>query len=125
TTAAGCKTDPLWTSSCSTTCDAAPFTSAAKYGVVNARLQKICDGPSDGPAAAAKRSIDATGAVPLPARADANQSRNSSLVFCTTSAGTSDSWKSARNWHSMRVVDSFTMLSDQNERGRPSTCSAT
>ena len=49
----GWNTEPLCTSSCSATCEAAALTIAAKHGLLVLRPIRISDGPSAGPIAAA------------------------------------------------------------------------
>ena len=89
TTVAGWKTEALCRSSCSTTCEAAPLTSAAKSGVVRRREIRTSLGPSEGPISPAIRSRMRTGRSFLPARAEPNQSWKSSLVRSTAPSGTS------------------------------------
>ncbi len=89
TTVPGCSTELLCRSSCSTKCDAAPLISAAKNGEVPFRDSKSSALPSRGPIAVANACNVSTGRAPLPASAEANQSRNSSSVRATTGSGRS------------------------------------
>src|SRR5215208_2664478 len=104
TTVAGWKTDSLWTSSCSTTCEDAPFTSAAKRGEDRRRETNISLGPPSGPIVCANRSNASTGRAFRPAKADETQSRKSSSVRATTSLGRSSNRRSARDEASWRVT---------------------
>src|SRR5512147_1014115 len=106
TTAAGWKTEALWTASCSTTCEEAPFTRAASQGlVVEARSGSSSQGPSRGPVLRAKACRARTGRESLPARAEPIQSTRRSLAISTAGAGTSPQCSPATNSDSARVGD--------------------
>ena len=116
TTVAGWNTEPLCTSSCSATCEAAALAMAARYGLVHARLMITSDGPAAGvsqpgtacgPMASAKRVMLSTGREPWPATAEPNQSTSRSSVLRTTDAGMASkrSWAAkAASWVAAEVI---------------------
>ena len=82
TTAAGWKTEPLCTSSCSATCEAAALARAAIMGEVVSALPRISLGPCAGPWDSAKRVMLCTGRAPWPASTEPNQSTQRSSARC-------------------------------------------
>ena len=103
TTAAGWNTEPLCTSSCSTTCAAAAFTIAAKKGFVILRLTKSSDLPSDGPINAVYLAIALTARADEPARMEAIVSRNKSSQRIRTDSGMSEYFSSEANFASVAL----------------------
>ena len=120
TTVAGWNTDPLCTSSCSTTCDAAALANAATSGLLRRRWTRISLGPSAGPMLSTKRVRVSTGPEPLPASAEAIQSRNRSSMRRITGAGMA-SWRSpaansARAWVGSWVMGCFQIAETLRKR---------